>query len=45
MELQRESGEQKWARQGEGEAVEEAVGRWAPAVNLEQRREENTSAK
>lgn len=38
-EHQRELGEQKWARQGEGEVAEEAVGRWAPAVNLEQRRE------
>lgn len=44
-ELQQEPKERKWALQEEGEVVEEAVGRWALAVNLERRHEWNTSAK
>lgn len=43
-ELQRELKERKLARQEVGEVVEEAVGRWAPAVNLEQRHKRNTSS-
>lgn len=35
-ELQQEPKERKWAQRGEEEVVEEAVGHWAPAVNLEQ---------